>query len=204
MAMAAESSPVAESRAAAVARHVARIRQLERDEGVNRETLSKIRAELVALAADPELFPPEDFPLGPDGENMIYRLSEDEGGRFALYMSTGSTGKETPPHDHTTWAVIVGVRGLEHNRLYRRTDDASRPGFGTVEAVQEVTVEHGTGVCLMPEDIHSIHLEGAPPTLHLHMYGLGIDRLDRRVAYNQEDGTYRHFPASDNISGRWA
>lgn len=204
MALAEQHNEVAQARERAVAAHVGRIRNLERDGGVTRETLAAIRAELNALAADLSLFPPEDFPLGPDGENMIYRLSEDEGGRFALYVSTGRTGKETPPHDHTTWAVIVGVRGKEHNRLYRRTDDGAIPGRGEVEVVQEITVQHGTGVCLMPEDIHSIHLEGDPPTLHLHMYGLGIDKLDRRVAYNREEGTYRHFPASNNISDRWA
>ena len=68
------------------------------------------------------------------------------------------------------------------------------PGKGDVRVARTFTVEHGTGCTLMPDDIHSIHLEGAPPTLMLHMYGLAIDRLDKRIAFNVQDGTYRHFP----------
>ena len=33
---------------------------------------------------------------------------------------------ETPPHNHTTWAVVVGHAGNELNRFYARTDDGSR------------------------------------------------------------------------------
>jgi hypothetical protein len=29
-----------------------------------------------------------------------------------------------------------------------------------------------------------------------HMYGLGLDRLDKRIAFNQAEGSYRVFPAS--------
>ena len=52
--------------------------------------------------------------------------------RFALYMSVGKTGKETPPHDHTTWACIGGIKGKEHNKLYDRVDDGKTPFRGEV------------------------------------------------------------------------
>ena len=194
MSVAEQTSPVAEARSTAVAAAIDKIRAIESERGVNSAALDEIKAVMLDLAADRALFPPEDFPLNLDGSNTVYRLSEDPDHRFALYMSTGQTGKKPPPHDHTTWAVIVGLKGKEHNRFYQRTDDPNIPGRGTVEVVQEVTVEHGVGVTLMPDTVHSIHLEGEPPTLNLHMYGMAIDRLPDRVAYNVEDGTYQTFP----------
>ena len=196
MSVTATKPSLAERRRQEVAAAIEDVRAIETREGVNRAALEKVKARLIALATSESLFPPDDFPLRPDGGNRIYLLQEDPDGRFALYMSVGKTGKETPPHNHTTWAVIAGVKGKEHNRLYQRTDDGSVPGKGNVKAVREVTVEHGSGIALMPEDIHSIHLEGEPPTLQLHLYGLGLDRLHERIAFDTAEGTCQHFPAS--------
>jgi hypothetical protein len=48
----------------------------------------------------------------------------------------------------------------------------------------------------MPDDIHGIHLEDPEKAMMFHMYGLAIDRLDGRVAYEMAAGTYAHFPAT--------
>jgi predicted metal-dependent enzyme (double-stranded beta helix superfamily) len=189
----AEQSDRLAGRQAAIAATVDRVRKLERQFGVTRQMLEKVRDELVGLAGDGSLWPPHHYPLAEGGGNQVYRLSEDPDHRFALYMSVGKTGKETPPHNHTTWAVITGIRGKEHNRFYRRTDDGRRDGHGTVEVTHQHTVERGTGVCLMPDDIHSIHLEGEPPTLMFHMYGLALDQLHERIAFDTAAGTCRKF-----------
>ena len=193
MTIAAERSGVKERREAEVARVVADVRKIEREMGVTREGLEKIKQRLLQLAADRSLFPPEHFPLGPDEDSVIYRLSEDPDHRFAMYMSTTRAGRETPPHNHTTWACIVGVKGKEHNRLYDRVDDGKTPFRGEVRERERFTVEHGKGIAFLPDDIHSIHLEGEAPMLMIHMYGLALDKLDKRIAFNREDGTYRHF-----------
>jgi predicted metal-dependent enzyme (double-stranded beta helix superfamily) len=193
MTIAAERTTVRERRDAEVAKAVADVRAIERDMGVNRAALEKIKQRLLQLAADRSLFPTEHFPLAADESSVIYRLSEDPDQRFAMYMSTTRTGRETPPHNHTTWACIVGVRGKEHNKLYDRIDDGATPFKGEVRERERYTVEHGKGIAFMPEDIHSIHLEGEAPMLMIHMYGLALDRLEKRIAFNREDGTYRHF-----------
>jgi len=192
---------IAEDRDRAVAAAVDRIRAIEETDGVDPGTLDKIKGVLLELAGQRTLFPIEDFPIdiATDGNSVIYRLSEDADHRFALYASAALPGKGVPPHNHTTWAVIVGVHGDEHNVFYGRSDDGSVDGEGTVEVVGEETVTVGNGVTLMPDDIHSIHVTGEAQTVHLHMYGLALEQLHKRVMYNRDLGTYAVFPATQNI-----
>jgi len=191
---------IREQRGKAVAGAMAEIRDIEHTQGVNAQALDAIKGVLLKLAVRRDLFPEEQFPVGPeDGNSVIYRLSEDDDHRFALYASTALPGKGVPPHNHTTWAVIVGVHGDEHNILYERADDGSREGVGELRQTGELTVSHGTGVTLMPDDIHSIHVTGEQKTVHLHMYGLALEQLHERVMYNTQAGTYKVFPASQNI-----
>jgi predicted metal-dependent enzyme (double-stranded beta helix superfamily) len=179
---------------------VDRIRAIESDMGVSRGSLDAIKGELLALAAQRELFPLDDFPMDDDESGgVIYRLSEDADHRFALYASAARSIKSVPPHNHTTWAVIVGICGDEHNVFYERTDDGSEPGHGRLREIGRDTVRPGHGVALMPEDIHSIHVDGDEQSVHLHMYGLALEQLHERVAYDQDQGTYEGFPATQNI-----
>lgn len=188
---------VAVQRRRAVSETVAKIRQVEAQHGVTRPALDEIKTLLLELASHKDFFSREDFPLR-DGRSTIYRLAEDNDHRFALYMSCGAAGKRTPPHDHTTWAVIVGVDGDEANTFYERADDGSLPGKGTLRKIREEVVRHGTGVALMPEDIHHIE-SGSKPNMHLHMYGLSLEHLPNRVAYDVAQGTYKVYPANPNI-----
>lgn len=178
------------ARAAAVAAAVGRVRAIEERMGVTRPALEAIRAELLALAAQEHLFPSSEFPPPPNGEkgSNRYLLREEEGGRFALYLNALNPGNETKPHDHTTWAVVVAVDGQELNKVYDRLDDGSDPARCTMRVREEIMVEPGRGICLMPEDIHSIHTTGAVPTRHLHMYGLALERLDGRRAFDDRTG----------------
>jgi len=191
---------IRQQREKAVAETVAAVRNIEKTKGVAPAALDAIKAELLKLAARRELFPMAHFPVRPDeGNGVIYRLSEDPDHRFALYASTGVPGKGVHPHNHTTWAVIVGVHGDEHNVFYKRADDGKTPGKGSLEKTGEATVSPGTGVTLMPDDIHSIFVAGTTNTVHLHMYGLALEQLHRRVMYDTRAGTYKVFPATQNI-----
>jgi predicted metal-dependent enzyme (double-stranded beta helix superfamily) len=177
------ASAISAARPAAIAAAVERIRVIERSQGVTRDALNAIMVELKALAAQQNLFPSSEFPPPPDGEpgNRRYLLQEDPDHRFALYLNALNPGNESKPHDHTTWAVVVAVDGQELNKVYRRTADA-------LVVDHEVMVEPGTGITLMPTDIHSIHTTGTVPTRHLHMYGLALEKLDNRMAYDPKTG----------------
>jgi predicted metal-dependent enzyme (double-stranded beta helix superfamily) len=194
------SKPVAAERRAAVAEAIAKARAIEAEKGVTREALEEIRQVMVDLAKRRELFPRETFvSRGDRPDDRIYRLSEDDGHRFALYINCGEPGTKTPPHDHTTWAVIAGIDGEEHQFIYRRTDDGSVPGQGTVEVDHEFSVTPGTAIAYMPDDIHAINVRGDVPALHLHLYGRGFEEMTRRIAFDTEAGTYKNFPGYPEV-----
>ena len=172
---------------------VADIREIERREGVTRESLEHIKARLIELATRTDLFAAADYPPPPAGgkrHSCLYRLSEDADHRFALYANSALGGHDTPAHNHTTWAVIVGVTGEELNRFYDR-------GGGGVKVKGSNVVRQGTGVAFLPEDLHSIHIEA--PLLNFHMYGLALEQLHRREFYKEKEGRWDVFPAHSDI-----
>jgi predicted metal-dependent enzyme (double-stranded beta helix superfamily) len=189
---------LAARRAAAVATTRAHIKAIETARGVTRAALDDVKAEMLALAEHEELFPSTEFPPPPAGEKGArrYLLAEDPDGRFAMYLLALNPGNESKPHDHTTWAVVVAVEGQELNRVYRRLDDGAVAGACEVVLDREVMVEPGTGIALMPEDIHSIHTHGTCSTRHLHVYGLALERLDKRLAYDPESGVVKPYNAA--------
>lgn len=185
------ATDISAARTAAIAATITRIREIERNQGVTRSALDAIKAEMLALAKQEHLFPSAEFPPPPEGEkgSRRYLLQEDPDNRFALYMNALNPGNSTKPHNHTTWAVVVAVEGQELNRVYRRTDDATVPGKASLVEKGQIMVEPGTGIALMPDDIHSIHTTGDRPTRHLHMYGLALEKLDGRLGFDLEAGT---------------
>lgn len=167
--------------------------------GIDRETLTRIRDEVCRLAARQDLFPVSEFSAVEAGTSSMYRLSQDADRRYALYVSCPQKGRSTPPHDHTTWAVIAGVRGREHNRLYRKTSILEGGGKVLVEQVDEFDVVPGTALALMPEDVHSIHLGDDGPHMNLHLYGVGIEHLHERRSFDLQTGAIKTFPAASGV-----
>ncbi|MGO4304117.1 rhodanese-like domain-containing protein [Cupriavidus sp. RAF12] len=200
---AAESSvnDIASRRHAAVAAFLLKARRLLRHEGeVTHDHLQPVAQALEALGQQHELFPHAHFPVSDSHPAQVYRLAEDLDGGFALYVSAGLPGKSQPPHDHTTWAIIAGVSGRERNVFYtrERTDD---PAHDKLRESGRRDVVAGTSVTLLPADVHTIELIGEERGLHLHFYGLALDRLHRRVVFESKDGgAYRQFGPPRHIA----
>ena len=190
---------LAEERSAAVAETVGRIRALEAAGGVTRATIEGIRDELLQLAGRKALFPRADFPLGAASEEdrgRLYCLSEDDDHRFALYVQCCAPDLDVPPHNHTTWAVIVGLEGLEENRFYERSDEGPPRQTGGTDVVE------GVGVALLPDELHSIHVHGAESVMNFHMYGLALTELAGRNYWSRKHEEWRTFPPQEGIIDR--
>ena len=168
------------------------IRRIEADSGVTREGVEAIRDRIIELSQRRDLFPLEDFPSPAADDaatSFLYRLAQDTDDRFALYAQSSNGHVETPVHNHTTWAVVVGFDGEELNKFFDRTDD------GVAQTDQHL-VEAGTGVAMLPDDLHSIHINGQ--ALNFHCYGLALERLDAREYFSPNDKTWKVF---SNVSG---
>ena len=181
---------VEQTRVAAIEETLRDVRAIEAREGVNRQSLDEIKQRMIRLASRRELFPAEDFELKPEHKGEIFDvLSVDDDGRFELYIQVSNNAVETPPHDHTTWAVVVGIEGEEVNRLY----DVDVGHRAAPVMREEVSVGSGTGIAMMPDDFHSIHIAGGNHNIHLHLYGLCFDKLTDRTMYDAQTGEYRQF-----------
>ena len=191
---------IAERRAQAVGKLIERVRAIEASEGATRTSLEKIKAEMIALAAQSELFPPEHFANPPGRAGTIYHLAEDADGRFALYGSAGAPGKAQPPHNHTTWASIAGVYGDEHNVFYERVDRGETPGEGRLRRIHELTIQRGSACAMLPDDFHTIEVTGPGESLHLHLYGKTLEDLPDRITFaSSAGGRFARFMAKPDI-----
>ncbi|WP_169567409.1 cysteine dioxygenase [Sneathiella limimaris] len=184
-----------QQRREAVQQAVGRIRDQLQGREISKETLSIVEAELIKLANKEDLFSFEDFPPPSDEDprsSCLYRLSEDEDHGLALYANVADGKVDAPPHDHTTWAVIVGLKGQEENRFY----DKAATG---VSQKGSAVVEKGKGVCLLADDIHSIHIRKGEPVLNFHMYGLALEQLHNRRYWSEPKQEWKVFPAHVDI-----
>jgi predicted metal-dependent enzyme (double-stranded beta helix superfamily) len=180
-------------RSGAIEQAVADVRAIERRDGVTREALEKIKQRLMRLAAQQDLFTAKDYPPPEPGSkrnSCLYRISEDADHRFALYVNSSLGNYGTPAHNHTTWAVIVGVSGDELNRFYERAENGVREKGSAV-------VRQGTGVAFLPQDLHSIHIDA--PVINFHMYGLALEQLFHREYYKAEERAWKVFPPHSDI-----
>ena len=195
--MSSAHADLAAERERAIAACLDDVRAVLADAGVNRAALERIKGRLLALAARRDLFSSAQFPLRHERSTRHVRAEGEDG--LALYAVAAQGESATPPHDHTTWAVVVGIEGEEMNQLWRRVDDGTAPGKAELEPIKETLVAPGSGVALMPEDIHSIHRASDAPLLHFHLYGRSIERLPERKQFDLQRGTYEVYPASPNI-----
>lgn len=177
---------------------VDRVKQMMKA-GLSRDVLKQVTAELASLAAQKDLFSRSVFPPPEGPTNILYEIVSDPDGQYTLYVSSANKGKETPPHNHATWAVIAGIAGDELNKIYRRVDDASDNETADLVLDREHIVRAGSPIALMPDDIHSIHVHSDEPTLHLHLYGRRLSDLKDRLQFDLATRKAKWFPPNPNI-----
>ena len=171
---------------------VADTRALSDAKEIDRDSLDSIRCQLQALAANRELWSEADFPPPAEGElQNRYLIADEPGGGNSLYLNVVRSGKKVPPHDHTTWACIAAVEGVEHNMFYTRTDDQATEGKATLKMDNVIAVGPGDAIAMMPDDIHNFEVRGDQTIRHLHFYGHPLESLSERKAFDLEKGTYK-------------
>lgn len=188
------AKPIAEQRRAAVEAAIAHIREIAAKPEFDRSALGAILEVVKGLAACRELWGEADFAPPGEGERQArYMIREDADHGLALYLNVMRPGKRIPPHNHTTWACIAAVAGSEHNYVYRRLDDGSNAGYAKIQEAGTVVVGPGTGIALMPDDIHAVEVKGERVIRHLHLYGRALETLTERVAFDPTTDSYKRM-----------
>ena len=160
--------------------------------GPDRDVLKRIEAAVTALSDQTELWGEEDFPAPPPSEQQNrYLIAQDPAEGLSLYLNVMRPGKRIPPHNHTTWACIGAVEGVEINTLYDRLDDRSVPGKAELKEVAVVELKPGNALSMTADDIHSVEIRGTEVIRHLHFYGRPLESLTGRIMYDLEEGTCR-------------
>lgn len=106
-------------------------------------------------------------------------LHEEPDHDLAIALLNWLPQRGTPPHDHGTWGVVVGVEGDELNVFYKRVDDGSRPGFAQLKRLSEKIFSPGEVIAITPDIIHSVHNPGDVTSVSLHIYGRHINHTNR-------------------------
>ena len=106
-------------------------------------------------------------------------LHEEPDHTLAVAALSWLPGRGTPPHDHGTWGIVVGVEGDEINTFWQRVDDGRTPGHAEIRKLSEKTFRPGEAIALTPDIIHSVHNPADRVSVSLHVYGKNINFTGR-------------------------
>ena len=109
----------------------------------------------------------------------VHTLHEKPDHSLAVFVVSWLPDRGAPPHDHGTWAVVVGVEGDERNTFYERTDDRSRTGHAQLRKIGEKVFGVGEVVGMPTGVIHSVWNDSKTASVSLHIYGMHINHTER-------------------------
>ncbi len=131
--------------------------------------LRRIADELVRLCHELDV-DTLGLPQALPGQEVLHELAVSPAGGPSAYLVSDGAGVSSPPHEHGTWAVIVGLRGVETNTRFERVAANSRQ----VRAIETVQVGAGQVLILSSTDIHVTDVSGERATYHVHLYGSAL------------------------------
>lgn len=109
----------------------------------------------------------------------VHVLHEEPDHTLAIFAVSWLPNRGTTPHDHGTWAVVVGIDGPERNEFWKRSDDRSRPGFADLKKVGRKVFGADDVLAMPAGTIHSVWNETDRVTVSLHIYGKHVNYTGR-------------------------
>jgi predicted metal-dependent enzyme (double-stranded beta helix superfamily) len=118
----------------------------------------------------------EADPVQGFGSHVLYQAGDHS--PFVTVVSW-LPGRGAPPHDHGSWAVVVGVDGAEENTFWRRLDDGSKSGYANLDRVSTTDCREGDVLPMPSGTIHSVRNASDRTTLSFHVYGRPLNSTGR-------------------------
>ena len=143
------------------------------------DIIKRVRPLAQRYAASPDLRARCNRECDPVQGFGFQTLHEEPDHTLAVAALSWLPGRGTPPHDHGTWGVVVGVEGDEVNVFWKRVDDGTRPGYGELARLYEKTFKPGEAIALPPYIIHSVRNDSPQVSVSLHVYGKHVNFTQR-------------------------
>ena len=109
----------------------------------------------------------------------VHLLHEEPNHDLAVFLISWLPNRGTTPHNHKTWAVVIGIEGQEQEINYDRVDDGATPGYADLRQSGEQVMTAGDIARCYPEHIHSVWNVGKDISMSLHTYGRHINYTGR-------------------------
>lgn len=111
------------------------------------------------------------------GSHMI---AENADHTMAVIITSWPSHRETPPHDHDSWAVIGCIQGREKNTWWDRHDDGKDPNYAKISRGKEKICGPGDIILMQRDDIHSVeNILSDTVSVSLHVYGKHFNYTNR-------------------------
>ena len=131
------------------------------------------------FAQAPGWFRPEFRECDPEQGFSPHLLHEEANHDLAVFLISWLPNRGTTPHNHKTWAVVVGMEGCEQEVNYDRLDNGGKPGFADLKRSGAQVMKAGDVARCYPEHIHSVWNVGKEISMSLHTYGRHINFTGR-------------------------
>jgi len=131
------------------------------------------------FAQSPELRRPEYRECDDEQGFGVHLLHEAPNHDLAVFLISWLPNRGTTPHNHKTWAVVVGIEGQEQEISYDRVDDGAMPGYADLKQSGKQVMTAGDIARCYPEHIHGVWNVGKDISMSLHTYGRHINYTGR-------------------------
>jgi predicted metal-dependent enzyme (double-stranded beta helix superfamily) len=162
-----------------LARFVEDLRRIARSTTDTNELIVRIKPLAIRLAACADLHSRCRKECDEEQGFGFQLLHEEPDHNLAVALLSWLPGRGTPPHDHGTWGVVVGVEGDEVNTFFKRVDDGSREGYAELKQLSQKVFSPGEAIGITPTIIHSVHNDTDEISVSLHVYGRHINHTNR-------------------------
>jgi predicted metal-dependent enzyme (double-stranded beta helix superfamily) len=168
------------------------LHRLRRQDADEQHVLAAVAPLAQRLAASRTWLEPRHYETDAAQGFGAHLLHEERDHSLAVFAASWLPARGTPPHDHGTWAIVVGVDGPESNVFWKRMDDGSAPGHAELRRTGERLLQPGDVLAMPTGTIHSVRNESAQVTVSLHVYGRHIN-FTQRSQFDPERRTHTPF-----------